>query len=303
MEQRRYQNNRKPIRKNHKQVVAISLVVTALLSLSLATGLALKDNGNEQKQTIRDDKEFSSTTQSPAESIEKDKLENGYYSIGEPKYNGAYYQYGEEDLIKMARNSLKRVGKMFQTVDGIGPMGEDGEFFPDYFNEYFLASVAFNESSGRTVDKNGKPITSSAGAIGLMQIKPEAINYANYYAGQFMGIEGVNYTVEDLKDGEKSMDIATILLIANCKNFAQSWDEIFKVLDEPFSAKRQEEIILAYYNNGEGNMNKYMANGTVTEYLREGNPTNYANKIISKRQELQKKYTSLEDFYNFEIER
>ena len=303
MEKRPSRMIKKKKPKNKKQLVAISLISGALVCLVLGTSFTLANSDkNDQPRKNKAEYSYSFSTQNTSKKQDK-KLENGYYEIGEPKFNGSYYQHSEEDLIKMGRNSLKRVGKMFQTVDGIGPMGQDGEFFPDYFNEYFLASIAFNESSGRTVDKNGKPITSHAGAMGLMQIKPEAIEYANYYAGQFMEIDNIHYTVEDLKDPQTSMDIATILLIANCKNFAQKHDEIFKNLNEPFSAERQREIILAYYNNGEGNMNAYMQQGVVKEYLKEGSEQNYANKIISKQKEMEKKNKLNEGFYNFEIER
>lgn len=211
---------------------------------------------------------------------------------GEP-----YYFITEEYALSLASDSLTRVKEMLSTVNGITPVATTtGEFYPEYFNEYLLTALCYTESSYRISKKNGEPLKSNAGAIGLTQVKPETLSSLNNWLHNTLHLNNITYTTEDLSDPSKAMDITTLLLIQICKNHGKMGcnNPIYPYIQESFSLKRQEEIILAIYNNGFNNMKSYVENGTIYNYLSEGPASNYVNKILTKKERLEEKYS---DYY------
>ena len=213
-------------------------------------------------------------------------------------YRGQTYLFAREEyVLELARESLTRVENLLMTVDGMTPVGtSSGDFYPEYYNEYLLTALCFTESSYRISDENGNLLKSSAGALGLTQVRPSAIEDLNDWLNNTLGLKNIKYTTEDLNDLNKAMDISNMILIKTCKSHGKvsSKSPIYPYLNESFSLSRQEEILLAIYNNGYSNMLSYIQNGTVYDYLSEGNPSNYVNKVLSKKDQLMEKYGQIE---------
>lgn len=257
-----------------------------LAPVVLAGGIAISAPKNHTESNLPTIIDESNPETKPAP-LNKNKIYIDKYK------NNLYYFATEEYVLSLASESLNRVQMMLSQVDGITPVGTtNGEFYPDYFNPYLLAALCHTESSYRIMDINGKPLTSSAGAIGMTQIKPEVIDDLNNWLHNTLKLKNITYSIEDLNDPAKTMDITTLILIQLCKNHGKIGcnNPIYTHLHEGFNLKRQEEIILALYNNGFTNMQTYIKNGTLYNYLREGSPSNYVNKILQKKEQLIERY-------------
>ena len=280
-------------RVNHKTAFKLNLtkIAAAFLTASvLTTGavVAAIKSGNENIATSS----VSDTSNSPQQEI----LNNSNIpDIELVTYPGTdYYVCSLPYVNKLAKVTLAKVKSTLSTVNGITPMASDsGDFYPAYFDEHLLTAIAYTESGFRTVDENGVPLTSNSGALGMMQIRPDTLTDVNNWLKNTMELD-LQYSVEDLSDPAKSMEIATYYLIQTCKNHAKMNcnNPIFPYLKENFSYKRQEEIILAIYNNGYNKMLSYINDGTVYEYLSEGSKDNYVNKIITLANQLREQYNN-----------
>lgn len=207
-----------------------------------------------------------------------------------------YYTCDAEYALTTARQTLDKVEKILTSSDGVTPVGTaSGNFYPYYFDEYFLAGIAYVETSFRICDESGKPVESKDGALGLMQIMPQTVKDVNSWLKTTMKVD-VQYTVQDLADPVKSMEIATFSLIQTCKNHGKQYcnNPLYPHLNENFSVSRQQEIILAIYNNGYQNMLKYVDNGTVFDYLSEGSSENFVNRVLTESKKLRQNFPQYE---------
>lgn len=254
----------------------------------LAGGVAL---GSNKISSIKEDNSPPAQISTMAPTTDTKKPEainpnNIYIST----YNGTKYFFAtEEYMLQLSRESLSRVEAMLKSVDGITPVGtSSGSFYPEYFDEYLLTAVAFTESTYRISDTNGNLLESKDGALGLTQVKPSTLNDLNNWLHGTMGLTSVTYTIEDLHDPSKALDITNLLLIKICKNHGKmtSNNPVYPYLNESFTLERQEEIILAIYNNGYDNIMRYINNGIVYDYLKEGSSNNYVNKVLTKKEKL-----------------
>ena len=267
------------------------IITTAIITTSIFTTFFAVTRSDSGEKTT------SSATQTGSfPSLSSPDKSNTKQNITLQKYGDTSYYIGStEYVLSLAQNSLDKVEKILKTVDGITPVGSNtGDFYPEYFNEYMLTAIAYCESSFRIKDINGDPLRSKDNALGMMQIRPQTLDDVNHWLKNTMGLD-LQYSVNDLTDPQKSMDIATFILVQSCKNHGKENcnNPIYPYLNESFSMSRQQEIILALYNNGYGNMMEYIQNGTVFEYLSEGSKTNYVNKIISTAEKLEDHYSQL----------
>lgn len=275
--------------KTIKRVQCLILTTAILTTTFFTTFFIVKkyDTSEKDKTSITQTSSLQSTSQgntTKKENITIQKFGDKSYYVASPEY-----------VLGLAQNSLSTVEKILKNIDGITPVGTNsGDFYPEYFNEYMLTSMAYCESSFRIKDTDGNPLKSNADALGMMQIRPQTLNDVNYWLKNTMGLD-LQYSVEDLSDPQKSMDIATFILVQTCKNHGKEKckNPIYPYLNEGFSIARQEEIILALYNNGYSNMMQYIENGTVFEYLSEGSSNNYVNKIMKTAEMFEEKYSQL----------
>lgn len=270
--------------KTMQKVVAGTMTAT-MLSGAIAVGSLIYDaNKTEQKKHNIKDDYVTVDKQTKPQKTQSKKIDSKT-GISLKSYNGTkYYTMSEEYTLQIARESLDRVEKLLkENVPGLSPVGGNKDFYPSYYDEYMLTGLAYTESSYRICREDGTPLTSKDGALGPMQILPSTVNYVNYWLKDVMEVKGVEFTTIDLINPEKAMDIANLYLISCAKNYAKatSNNSLFKVMKEDFSVERQQELIIAMYNEGPGNMLSHAKSGTIKQYLKEGSKTNYLNKVLT----------------------
>jgi len=121
-----------------------------------------------------------------------------------------------------------------------------------------------------------------------MQILPETVNYVNYWLKNVMEIDGIEFTEKDLTDPEKAMDIANYYIISCCKNYGRinCNNSLFKMMNKDFSASLQQELMIAMYNEGPGNIITHIKDKTINQYLKQGPKDNYLNKVLKNTQNI-----------------
>lgn len=275
-----FEEQKKKKIKNVKKAIAVTMAGAVV-----TTGVAIGSLINDNKENTKFRKNDNYVTQ-----INNDNLPTKKTAINPPQiellsYNGVeYYTMNTEYVLKTAKESLIRIEKLLKdNVEGLTPVaGTSGNFYPDYYNEYMLAGIAYTESSYRICTKDKLPLTSKDGALGPMQILPTTVDYVNYWLNDVMEIKDISFSTKDLIDPAKSMDIANLYLISCAKNYAKptSRNSLFKYLNEDFSRARQQELIIAIYNEGPKNMLDHAQNGNIYDYLKEGSKQNYLNTVL-----------------------
>lgn len=281
-----------------------------ILTLFMTVGLLVGVH-SLQFALMQNEKQSEPSPKTPIEEPADNSINRPGYAqenIFVEKYgNEYYYQCTPEYAKQLAENALIKVHHILtQKTTGTTPVGdhlekgEDINNIKDFYPQYFMGNdeenilplplkVAFAESDLRICKTNGDPYISDKGAVGMMQLKQDAIDDINKWIKTTMEIDGVSYTLEEVsKDPQKAMEAGTFYLIMLCKNHAKEGcnNPILPYLNEEFSFKRQEELVLALYNNGYGNIMDYIKQGTIYDYLSEGPSTNYVNTIKSKGQRL-----------------
>jgi hypothetical protein len=112
-----------------------------------------------------------------------------------------------------------------------------------FANQYGLDSnvvqaVAQVESSGNQYDRSGAPLTSPAGAVGIMQVEPSTFNGLTAPAGQVFQSTGLPYFT-DINDPQQNMEAGTYYL------------------SQQYSTYGNYPTALAAYSAGPGAVNKY----------------------------------------------
>lgn len=205
-----------------------------------------------------------------------------------------YWFCSEEFALELARQSMQIIA---DKMEGCGSMGEkNGPFYADFFDEYFLAGNAYAESSLRICKTNGEHMKSKDNACGMTQITEDAINTLNKWLPETMDIHDTTYSMDDLLDPEKAMEISTLYYYYICKNHCREDcnNPVYKWMGEEFSKSRQQEISTAIYNNGIGKIKEYINNGTIEDYLSNGSSMNHANRVNREEERLRQKYQANE---------
>ena len=295
----RFKHEMLQAKKEKIRKVKIVLLVTALLTTQMGIATILLTNKQPKEQQYKEENissEIRNNQNHPEQFGNKILFDDGKNMMLVRFGDKYYYTCSTEYAMSLAQNSLRTVEKTLKTVDGITPVATDnGDFYPDYLNEYLLTAMALCESSFRIADSNGIPLTSKDNALGMMQIRPQTLQDVNNWLKNTMGLN-IQYSLEDLSDPQKSMDIATFILVQICKNHGKEHcnNPIYPYLKEEFSLSRQKEIVLALYNNGYDNMIDYAKEGTIFDYLSEGSKDNYVNKISRTAEQLEEKFSQLD---------
>lgn len=291
------QNAKKEYKKKQKRnnIIAAS-VAGALIASGITVGTIMhtsktKTPESSPRKNIKEDVTYVTKAEEKEVKIPGQTEVYSESEISVKKYGGTnYYMMSEDFAVKIAGESMARVEQMLkENVPNIAPLAPgDDTFYPDYYDAYMLAGLSMTESDFRICTEDGTPLTSNVGALGPMQIKPETVDYVNYWVKDVMGIKGVQYTINDLTDPEKSMDIANLYLISCAKNYTRDNcnNPIFKKMGVDFSKTRQQQILIAMYNEGPGNMLNHAEDGSIYSYLKEGPKTNYLNKVLTKTEQI-----------------
>lgn len=115
-----------------------------------------------------------------------------YHSIGDIDMADAYVEAHASELtvehevalraaLKGPLQTRQAAADFVDATGGIPPQGEPGKGIPGM--DSMFAAIRTQESGGRQFGKNGKPLTSSAGAIGIMQVMPGTAPEAARLAG------------------------------------------------------------------------------------------------------------------------
>ena len=201
-----------------------------------------------------------------------------------------YYMFSTEQILEIGRQSLAECEKVLGEVDGLRHFGKNGEtVFPDFYDEYLIAGLAFTESSYRIYDEDENLLKSSANAYGLTQIKASTIDYVNWWMEEVMGLENPGYTIEDLKDPRKAMEITNYFNLSSILNYVRDSKPIY--IAAGATEQGQKEAMIAIYNAGAGNVQAYAKSGTLHQYLSSGPKSNYVNKVLSHEAQIRAEAT------------
>ena len=240
-----------------------------------------KDNGkyNEKGEfetpSILDNVDFDTTTQN------KPNLEPTLSYYGEEEY----YMFSTEQILELGRQSIAECEAVLNQVDGLRHFGNDGNsIFPDYYDEYLIAGLAYTESTFRIYDEDKNLLKSHADAYGLTQVKKETIDYVNWWMENILELENPNYTLEDLKDPKKAMMITNYFNLSSILNYIRGAKPLYEAVG--CTTQGQKEVMLAIYNAGAGNVTTYMDNGTLHRYLSSGSKSNYVNKVLANESQI-----------------
>ena len=255
-------NENKPLLKSHNVVkkiiltsVIVSTVVTAIGGAILFTHLFGRDNAIGDDQQITVNVNNSSFTQ--------------------------------DEVKQMAKVALQNVEKELLKNDATPVANLDGDFYPEWFNEDMLTTIALLESTYRATEEDGKPlygerVVMEDGSIqrarGMCQLLPLAVEDINIWLRDTMGSDKV-YTEKDCDDPIKSLEMASLLLIKNCKNYFKEGKEIYNSLDLKNNPEMQRDLTVASYHYG-GNVSVAYYDGTLLDTYLNPNWRDNENKII-----------------------
>lgn len=275
-----------------KNILAAALAGAMLLGTSVAISQSIKDenefrNTPAQAEIINpeDPSMQNPNINPPYNTIYTPTLPEYAKNFNNPIYTTTwadgkeYWVCSEEFALELSRRALENVENMLQ---GCGSMGEkNGPFYADFFDEYFIAGNAYAESTLRICQTNGDQMKSKDNAIGMTQILPGTLTTLNNWLTNTMGIHDVKYTEADLNNPEKAVEISTLYYYYICKNYCRDVcnNSVYKLMGIEFSKSRQQELCTAIYNNGIGNIQTYIKNGTIDDYLFNGSPNNHANRV------------------------
>lgn len=208
----------------------------------------------------------------------------------EKNYKGKDYLFvSKEKALEMSEYAINKINKIFKE-NGM-PTFENGECVPEVVNPELITSILLKESDGRVETLDGRTLIpdcySEMGentARGPIQQTPVWVQTVSGFSERF---GGESYTEEDSENPYKAIEMAVIgFTRTTYAYFRQNSSEANNMYKELGLTSQNDDrvrsALIISYNQGEGNMKKFIENGSFQDVISNPDATKFGGDYFWK---------------------